>query len=473
MTENVFFKGLFSYISAKYIVVLLNFIRSILIANILGPSSFGEYALILLILEYLNYSNLGIFHATNKEVAVNLGNKKKSSFIHKVFNTTISFQVLNSLFVGLIFLTLYFFSSFKVFETGIDKDYFFYIFLISLLYQFKNYLILYLRLYENFLDIAKIELIASFTHLFFVYLFIAEFQIDAILISTIVSNIIATSVYIKEFKNFRFFIEKKLILYLLSIAFPLLLFNFLNLIILSLDRLMISNLLTKADLGIYHFGYLLSFGVMTAFNSFIFLIVPKMMKKYSQNPFDVDLMKGQLKLFEIILFFLLVISCIFGPYIIKTLAPDYVDSIQIMKFLLIAYSLNCIAFLPATHLISNNLHSKLFPVFVSSVICAFFLNYFFIRSGFGISGVAVSTIVAYLIYTNGSFINYFKAINLSAIINFIKISWKYSVFIIATSLIIFLKINNFWLIFLFITIYARDIFQLTIEILNGEKAYFK
>ena len=45
----------------------------------------------------------------------------------------------------------------------------------------------------------------------------------------------------------------------------------------TIDRIMINQLVSsnREALGIYHLGYLLSFGVMTAFNSVIFLLVAK------------------------------------------------------------------------------------------------------------------------------------------------------------------------------------------------------
>ena len=102
-----FIKVSLSYISTKYVVLVLNFLRRLIIASALGPSTFGEYAFIVIIMEYMNYSNLGIFHAMNKEVAINLDKQGKGNYIDRIINNTISFQSLNSLFIGVLLLIPY------------------------------------------------------------------------------------------------------------------------------------------------------------------------------------------------------------------------------------------------------------------------------------------------------------------------------------------------------------------------------
>ena len=63
--------GIF-YSLIKYLIMGIGVIKSIYIADALGATLLGAYAVIMLIVEYLNYSNLGIFAAMNRDVAINL-----------------------------------------------------------------------------------------------------------------------------------------------------------------------------------------------------------------------------------------------------------------------------------------------------------------------------------------------------------------------------------------------------------------
>ena len=101
-----FFKASFFFVITKYIVILLNFIRSIIIASSLGPNILGEYAILIIILEYFFYTNLGIFFH-DKEVSINLDQKGKQEYVKKIINNTVSFQSINSIFV-LAFFALFF-----------------------------------------------------------------------------------------------------------------------------------------------------------------------------------------------------------------------------------------------------------------------------------------------------------------------------------------------------------------------------
>jgi hypothetical protein len=173
---------------------------------------------------------------------------------------------------------------------------------------------------------------------------------------------------------------------------------------------MISQLVSsnKATLGIFHFGYLLSFGVMTAFNSVIFLLVPKVLRQFNSHSRDVNLMLVQTKLVENTVMFIAVISIIILPIFIREFMPQYFQSILVMQFLLLAYSINGLAFLPGTHLIANDWQLKLIPSFLLALTSACILNFLSIVLGYGIYGVAIATIFTFCIYTFGLFFVYLR-----------------------------------------------------------------
>ena len=67
------------YSFVKYLVMGLGVIKSFYIASSLGPTFLGSYAIVMLIVEYLNYSNLGVFASMNRDVAIYLEDEKNSN----------------------------------------------------------------------------------------------------------------------------------------------------------------------------------------------------------------------------------------------------------------------------------------------------------------------------------------------------------------------------------------------------------
>ena len=222
-----FIKASLSYISTTYIVLVLNFLRSLIIASALGPSTFGEYAFIIILIEYMNYSNLGIFHAMNKEVAVNLDKKDKNNYIDRIINNTISFQSINSLFIGLLLFILYVLEVYSLISNPFfDSKYFLYLIFLGVIYQIKSFVFVYLRLFDKFFDIVKIELLSSIFVLLGIYFFVSQFGISAILLMSIIGNLIIITPAFLKIKSLRFLLEISLLKHLIALAIPLLLFNF-------------------------------------------------------------------------------------------------------------------------------------------------------------------------------------------------------------------------------------------------------
>ncbi len=458
-----FLKVSFSYISTKYVVLVLNFLRSLIIASALGPATFGEYAFIVLLIEYMNYSNLGIFHAMNKEVAVNL-DKKRQDYIDRIINNTISFQCINSLLIGVLLLVPYVLDIYKVINNPFfESKYLVYLIFLGVIYQVKSFIIVYLRLFDKFLDIVKIEFLSSVFVFAGIYFFVNEYGISAILLISIIGNLIVITPAFLTIKSLRFVLEKSLLKHLIALAIPLLLFNFLVLIITSIDRLMISFLMpsNKISLGIFHFGYLLSYGVMTAFNSAVFLLVPKVLRQFSQKSQDVDLMLNQTKIVENIVVLIAVISITLFPFIINTFMPQYVKSILVMQLLLLAYSINSLSFLTGNHLIANGLQLRIVPIFVFALMMAVAMNYLSINLGYGLNGIAIATIFTFSIYSIGTFLVYLLAINRKKPVSFlISIFWKIFTFTLLAILFLLSGLNSLWILILYLIFYGVEVIKL-------------
>ncbi len=475
-----FFKASFFFVITKYIVILLNFIRSIIIASSLGPNSLGEYAILVIILEYFYYTNLGIFFSMTKEVSINIDQKGKQEYVKKIINNTVSFQSINSIFVLAFFALFFGFEYYGFFQIEIfNTNYLFYILTLGIIYQAKSFIFSYLRLYDRINEMVKIEFFSSLFVFLGIYFFVDDFGLDAIFLISIIVNLFVLIPYIKKISNFKFILELKIVQVLIYVGLPLLLFNFLSLMITTIDRIMINQLVSsnREALGIYHLGYLLSFGVMTAFNSVIFLLLPKMLKQFHSSKEVYSLMFNQTKFTEFILASILILAIITISPFIQFFLEEYKRSVLVMQLLLFAYFMKGLAFLPESYLIANNKHMNTLVIFFLSLLNALFLNYFSIILGYGIYGVAIATIGTFYIYTVGIFCLYFHFEQIKIYKGITRVILRPMLFMTTSTILLYENITTLWLVIVFLIFYLRDIvtylkktINLSQEFLNSKKS---
>ena len=456
-----FFKASFFFVLTKYIVIVLNFLRSIIIASSLGPNSLGEYAILVIILEYFYYTNLGIFFSMTKEISINIGKTDKEKYIKKIIINTISFQSINSILILILFVSFLAFEYFGIFNIQIfNTKYLIYILILGIIYQAKSFIFSYLRIYERINEMVRIEFFSSLFVFIGIYFFVDDFALDAIFIISIIGNFLVLFSYIGKLANFKFSFDIQIIRILIYVGVPLLLFNLLSLMITTIDRIMINQLVSsnREVLGIYHLGYLLSFGVMTAFNSVIFLLVPKVLKQFYSSEKVSSLMINQTRFTEFILVSILVISInIISPFI-DFFLDDYKRSILVMQLLLIAYFMKGLAFLPESYLIANNKQMKTLSIFFISLLNASLLNYLSIKLGYGIYGVAISTIATFYIYMLGIFWLYFYYERVNLYKNSLLIILRPTFFIFISIILLYESKSLIWLFLIYFILYFWDFY---------------
>ena len=199
---------------------------------------------------------------------------------------------------------------------------------------------------------------------------------------------------------------------------------------------------------------------MTAFNSVIFLLVPKVLRQFNSKSKDVNLMLDQTKLVENVVISIAVISMIVLPIFIREFMPEYFQSILVMQFLLLAYSINGLAFLPGSHLIANNWQLKLVPSFVLALTSAFILNFLSITLGYGIYGVAIATIFTFCIYTVGLFLVYLNFMKEPILQGLFKIFGRVFTFSFFAIILLYERFPIYFLLLLYLTIYGTEVARL-------------
>jgi O-antigen/teichoic acid export membrane protein len=116
--KEIFRSKVIIFILSRYIGYFMLFINALFIARNLGVYFFGIYNFILLIIQYLNYANLGISYSLNYYLSVESSPNKKNNAIQE----SLTLNLLISLIVIILFVLLYIFD-FKFNNLNISKFY--------------------------------------------------------------------------------------------------------------------------------------------------------------------------------------------------------------------------------------------------------------------------------------------------------------------------------------------------------------
>jgi O-antigen/teichoic acid export membrane protein len=295
-----------------------------------------------------------------------------------------------------------------------------------------------------------------------IYFSINDFGIDGILLSTIFGNLIVMIFMISVFREFKFSITLDVIKPLVIAGIPMLFFNLLVTLMIGIDRIAVASVMNTSTnaLGIYHFGYLFSMGIFTAFNAVAFLFIPKFFKQYHnevEDRDDVELIIKQTSLTEIIVTLLSVVGIFAVPLFITLFLPEYIASIKVTQLLLFSYIINATAFFASTHLLANDMQMRIMPLIMIVVFFSYFLNLYVLDLGLGLYGVALASSLAFGTYGLGVFCLYLQSEKKPLLTNIIRVYWRLALFFLVSVFVIWEDLPLYYLLVLFIIIYGLKI----------------
>ena len=123
------------FMISRYATYLLQFIKAISVAAILGPYYFGIWGFITLILQYLSYSNCGLEYSLN--VLISTGDKDDPEYASRILSSSFIITAFVGILLLLLGTTAYKFNFFPKYSFG---NYVFFIVTIAILQNFKKML---------------------------------------------------------------------------------------------------------------------------------------------------------------------------------------------------------------------------------------------------------------------------------------------------------------------------------------------
>ena len=390
-------KDLVHYTSTTIIGQGFTMLRTVLLPVLFSPAQLGIWNIMFVILNYSGNAHLGILHGMNKEIPLLRGSGKDEEV--KDMKDSIFWLII---LIGLILLIGLFFTSFFVSDSYVIP-----LRIVSVT-AFLQLLFFYffsvLRADSQFILISKGVLFFSILSSLLVGLlaFYSPNHLIGALLGIGIAYLFIVAYWVTKVQfrvPFRF--KKKAIQRSFFIGIPLIIIGLLDSLIISIDRWVILWNLDQTKLGYYALGLMVS-GVLGIIpSSFASVLYSRMLERFAvnKNSKDIDsLFFVPMRAIWGLMLFLICISIIILPLLIRLLIPKYLDSIPIIEIFALGTFFISTSLIPGSYLITNNKHRWLILIQVLTGIFIFIVDTILIYAGYGLIGIALGTVSGYAIY---------------------------------------------------------------------------
>ena len=385
------------YSAASFLARVTGLFRSIIVARFLGPSRYGLWNALSIILEYSRYSSMGVLNAMNREIPFYRG-KKDHTKAEEIRNTGFTMACVPSFIIGLALVLVSIFIKDRV-----GAEYVMALRVIAVLVfmrQLYDFFTLLLRSAHEFAFLGRLQIFFAVTDLALVTFLIITFGFYGFLWAMAMTYAVIIgyiSYRIRRRYKLRFYMNKALLMNLVKIGILMTLIGVVVNLRVTIDRLMVLKFL-----GITELGY---FGMSLVLIQFIFLIpssisqimYPRLVEKYGSSNKDTAALRNYMEISTQTLAYSmpLLIGEVFLilPFGIRAVLPQYIPgtvAAQITILGLFFFSVGIMAtnFLTTTDRLYWYLGSAIF-----AAILNFIMDFAFLKAGFGINGVALGGVV--------------------------------------------------------------------------------
>lgn len=386
---------------------VITFLSGLVIKRYLGPTDFGVWTLAYIVLTYLNLLDFGTIAAANKEIPYELG-KEDERTAEIIKGTLLTFIGLTAV-IAMIFMLIYVFTGPS--SMDLKSKYAMTCIAICLpLFQIHQALTTILWINKKFREASLLVLIEAasncligmlLVYLYGLYGMYASFIITLLLKAGYLLTCARHNARLKLDFSWDLVSFKRLI----SKGIPLQIAGCVNLLKVSLATLLIGKFINITAVGYYAFAVSIQNFILLGPNAFWIIMFPRFQERFAAHNDDVSVLQSYfIKPLTGFTFFLLPLLISFSyfiiPIIIKYILPTFIETIAVLKIMLIGtffFSMECI---PGQIMVTtNNLWT---------------------RSILGIMNVfIIITCILVSIYNSNTLINFTIAIALGNILGFV------------------------------------------------------
>lgn len=390
-------KNTLVYSSANFFARIFGFLRSIIVARFLGPSFYGMWNALSIILEYNRYSALGVMNAMNREIPFFRG-KGDNSKVEDIRNAGFSMACIPSLVVGLVLALISIFMM-----PHAQKEWIMALRAIAILVfarQVYEFFTLLLRSDNRFLYLSRLQILFAVADLLLIVVLVLRYGFYGFLWAMVLGYVwIIIYIFLKEQGRYKLRIcfKKDILVFLIKLGIFMTVIGVIIDLRTTVDRLMIVKFLGVTELGYFGISYVLIQFIFLIPSALSQIIYPRMRERYGSSDKDTGSIRKYIEILTLALSYsmpiLIGLIYILLPFGVKLLLPQYINGITAAQITILGLFFFSAGIIAADFLISTDrLHWYLIFSTIA-VIINFIADYVMLKSGFGIEGVAFGGIL--------------------------------------------------------------------------------
>lgn len=339
------------YLVTRYMTYFIKFLTSLLLANKLGPTNYGIWGYILLLISYFGMINFGLSNSMNIILVQNRDN-------NNVQNEYIKNDMLLVTILGCFIMTLllvYVCTGMSWFSKYTISYEFLIICIIAILAHFNTNLVNISRVKNDFYRIAFNQSIIPILSFICVLFFDDRSLLMALLLTSLIGNSVSLFVFLYH-KSFSFSgnISKEKCKQIVSKGWWLFIYNLFFYLILVSTRTLITRFYSIEDFGFFSFSFTLGDAVLLLFQAVSNVVFPKVLAKLGDKGAN---KKNTIKLIDstyvMAAYFAVLFVCCLFP-VILLLFPEYQSCNVCMSLVAITMALYTNSYAYTSYLMINN-----------------------------------------------------------------------------------------------------------------------
>lgn len=393
-------KDIGSYSVSAIVSQAFGLITGFWVARLLGPSEFGIWNAVSLVLVYGAYLELGVLSAMGRDLPFYLGQgdvEKAAAIEGAARRTTIFGAIVAALFViAFSFLPTH---SSKM-ALGLQA-----MAVVLILQQGYTYHRILLRSYSQFRELSQQQVLFAIINSGLAIAFVFFLGLGGRMIAAIMAQavIVLYAVHRNPWRPVPKF-DSHVTWSLMRVGMPIIISGFILSLLTTVDRLMVITFFDEKQLGFIGIALLIA-GVMSLIPGMaIQVLVPRINHQYGSSGKNVEALRAFVLTPPVILSALLPILIgpiyLSLPFVIGVLLPAYTPAITAMRIIIVGIFFYCILGMTDVFLITIG-KLKQYALFgCVALVLNIVLDYLFLQLGYGIEGIALGgTLITYYFYS--------------------------------------------------------------------------
>jgi O-antigen/teichoic acid export membrane protein len=382
--------------TSVYVTRALYVLRGLVTARFLGPSDYGVWGTLSILLNYSNLAPMGSAEAVGREVPF-YAQRGEVEHVRRVKEQSFSFNLYTSLLASLGILAFVYFRRGQlspmyqlglcVVAAGIT---------LQQLYFFYR---IVLRAEKRFFLQSKIEILFACVNVPLTMLLAALYGLRGLYCAWLVGYAtVVTLLLVLVPIHLRWRLDRSLIADFIRIGFPVYLIGLVYTVFMSVDRIVIAKFLTSTDMGYYTIALTLG-GTLGEIPMVVAQVIgPTLIERYSREGSSAGVLPYVRTPTFAIAFGYPVLQgmALFAlEYVIRYFLPKYLPGLVPIEILIGGGCFLALSRGPSSFLLAVRRQTMAVVIYGICVGVAFGLNIWFVSIGMGLPGVALATILAY------------------------------------------------------------------------------